>query len=72
MEVFIFLVPMALALGLLGALSWSLTSGHFDDLDDAAWRALIDEDDARRLEPSDRPSAKCALTKNVTAAVRLY
>jgi cbb3-type cytochrome oxidase maturation protein len=45
MEVLIFLVPMALALGLLGlaAFLWSLKSGQYDDLDGAAWRAIMDE-----------------------------
>ncbi len=47
MEVLIYLVPMALALGLLGlaAFLWSLKSGQYDDLDGAAWRAIMDEDE---------------------------
>jgi cbb3-type cytochrome oxidase maturation protein len=46
MEVLVYLVPMALALGLLGlgAFLWSLKSGQYDDLDGAAWRAILDED----------------------------
>ena len=46
MEVLVFLVPMALALGLLGlgAFLWSLKSGQYDDLDGAAWRAITDDD----------------------------
>jgi cbb3-type cytochrome oxidase maturation protein len=46
MEVLIYLVPMALALGLLGlaAFLWSLKSGQYDDLDGAAWRAIMDDD----------------------------
>jgi len=46
MEVLIYLVPMALALGLLGLLGflWSLKSGQYDDLDGAAWRAIMDDD----------------------------
>jgi cbb3-type cytochrome oxidase maturation protein len=53
MEVLIYLVPMALGLGLLGlgAFLWSLNSGQYDDLDGAAWRAIMDDD-----EPP--PSAK--------------
>lgn len=49
------LVPCALALGLLGlgAFMWSLKAGQLDDLEGAAWRAL-DEDQA--LEPSRRMS----------------
>lgn len=46
MDVLIYLVPMALALGLLGlaAFLWSLKSGQYDDLDGAAWRAIHDDD----------------------------
>lgn len=47
MDVLIFLVPLALGLGLTGlaAFVWSLNSGQYDDLDGAAWRAIMDEDD---------------------------
>ncbi|MGA2126341.1 MAG: cbb3-type cytochrome oxidase assembly protein CcoS [Xanthobacteraceae bacterium] len=47
MEVLVYLVPMALALGLLGlgGFLWSLKTGQYDDLDGAAWRAILDEDD---------------------------
>ena len=47
MEVLIYLVPMALALGLIGLIGflWSLNSGQYDDLDGAAWRAIIDDED---------------------------
>jgi cbb3-type cytochrome oxidase maturation protein len=47
MEVLIYLVTMALALGLLGlgGFLWSLKTGQYDDLDGAAWRAILDEDD---------------------------
>jgi len=46
MEVLIYLVPLALGLGLLGlfAFIWALNSGQFDDLDGAALRALMDDD----------------------------
>lgn len=42
-----FLIPAALALGLLGlvAFLWSVRSGQYDDLDGASHRALFDEDD---------------------------
>lgn len=45
MEVLLFLIPMALVLGLLGlgGFLWSLKSGQFDDLDGAAHRALFDD-----------------------------
>ena len=47
MEVLIYLVPLALGLGLLGlaAFLWSLKSGQYDDLDGAAWRAIMDDDE---------------------------
>jgi cbb3-type cytochrome oxidase maturation protein len=46
MEVLIYLVPMALVLGLLGLVGflWSLKSGQYEHLDGAAWRAIMDED----------------------------
>jgi cbb3-type cytochrome oxidase maturation protein len=46
MEVLAYLVPLALALGLLGlgAFLWSLNTGQYDDLEGAAWRAIIDDD----------------------------
>lgn len=45
MSVLVFLIPLALLLGLigLGAFVWSLRSGQYDDLDGAANRILIDE-----------------------------
>ena len=44
MNDFLFLVPIALMLGLagLGAFLWSLNSGQYDDLDGAAERILFD------------------------------
>jgi cbb3-type cytochrome oxidase maturation protein len=46
MEVLIYLVPLALGLGLIGLIAfiWALNSGQFDDLDGAAWRVLMDDD----------------------------
>jgi cbb3-type cytochrome oxidase maturation protein len=46
MEVLIYLVPIALGLGVLGlaAFLWALKSGQYDDLEGAAWRALMDDD----------------------------
>jgi cbb3-type cytochrome oxidase maturation protein len=45
-NVLVFLVPLALGLGLLGlaAFVWSMKSGQFDDLEGAAHRVLDDED----------------------------
>jgi cbb3-type cytochrome oxidase maturation protein len=46
MEVLAYLVPLALALGLLalGAFLWSLKTGQYEDLEGAAWRAIMDDD----------------------------
>ena len=46
MNVLVYLVPVALALGGLGlaAFLWALKSGQFDDLDGAGWRAISDDD----------------------------
>jgi len=45
-NVLVYLVPMALLLGLTGlvAFLWSLKSGQYDDLDGAAMRILPDDD----------------------------
>jgi cbb3-type cytochrome oxidase maturation protein len=52
MNVLIFLVPAALALGLTGlaAFLWSLRNGQYDDIEGAALRLLSDDD----LDGSDR------------------
>jgi cbb3-type cytochrome oxidase maturation protein len=41
-----FLIPVALLLGLLGLIAflWSLSAGQYEDLDGAAVRILIDEE----------------------------
>ena len=46
MNVLIYLVPMALLLGLTGlaAFLWSLRSGQYDDVEGAAIRILQDDD----------------------------
>lgn len=46
MNVLVYLLPLALALGLGGlfAFLWSLRSGQYDDLDGAAVRVLSDDD----------------------------
>lgn len=42
----LFLIPVALFLGLMGlvAFLWSLKNGQYDDLDGAASRILLDDD----------------------------
>lgn len=43
-----FLIPIALGMGLVGlaAFFWSMKDGQYDDMDGAANRILIEEDDA--------------------------
>jgi len=55
MDVLVFLIPTALFLGLIGlaAFLWSLKSGQFDDLDGAAMRILIDEEDGSVETPKE-------------------
>ena len=45
MNALIYLIPVALGLGVLGlaAFLWSLKSGQYDDLDGAAARILLDD-----------------------------
>lgn len=47
MDIMVFLIPAAVSLGALGlaAFFWSLKSGQYEDLDGAAHRILIDEED---------------------------
>lgn len=51
MSDYLFLVPISLALGLIGlaAFFWSLRKEQYDDLDGAAERVLVDDD--RPLAP---------------------
>lgn len=50
MEILGVLIPAALGLGLIGLIAflWALRSGQFDDMDGAALRILIDDE-----EPND-------------------
>lgn len=43
-----FLIPIALGMGLLGlvAFLWSMRDGQYDDMDGAAARILIEDEDA--------------------------
>lgn len=46
MSILMYLIPIALLLGLIGlaAFIWALKSGQYDDLDGAARRILIDDE----------------------------
>ncbi len=54
MDVLVYLVPIALALGLAGLLAflWALRSGQFEDLDGAAERILFDDEDPPPPSPA--------------------
>jgi cbb3-type cytochrome oxidase maturation protein len=49
MTILLYLIPIALGLGLLGLLAflWALRSGQFEDLDGAANRILFDEEESQ-------------------------
>ncbi|MGY6570541.1 MAG: cbb3-type cytochrome oxidase assembly protein CcoS [Salinarimonas sp.] len=54
MNVLIYLLPIALSLGLMGLIAflWSLRSGQYEDLEGAALR-ILDDDDLRDEKPKD-------------------
>ncbi|MCG6122068.1 MAG: cbb3-type cytochrome oxidase assembly protein CcoS [Microvirga sp.] len=56
MNVILYLLPVALGLGLLGlvAFLWSLRSGQYEDLEGAALRILDDDD----IETGDEDDSK--------------
>ncbi len=63
MSSLVFLIPIALLLGAaaLGAFLWSLKSGQYEDLDGAAERILIDDEEAEgysRPKDDGRSSSK--------------
>ena len=57
MTVLLFLIPIALILGLaaLGAFLWSLKSGQYEDMEGAANRILFDEDEPVPPKDDDKP-----------------
>ncbi|WP_234685164.1 cbb3-type cytochrome oxidase assembly protein CcoS [Bradyrhizobium monzae] len=59
MEVLLYLVPLAIALGGLGlaAFLWSLRNGQYDDLDGAAWRAIADDEPPETSATSAHPAS---------------
>ncbi|GAB4144824.1 MAG: cbb3-type cytochrome oxidase assembly protein CcoS [Sphingomonadales bacterium] len=54
----LYLIPVALLLGLFGlaAFLWSVKSGQYDDLDGAPWRALFDDEPPAAPEPDSTQS----------------
>ncbi len=54
------LLPLALLLGFIGLLAfmWTLKSGQYDDLDGAAWRAIMDDDDDLNPNITSKPASK--------------
>lgn len=57
MNALVFLVPAALALGLLGLalFLWTLKSRQYDDLDGAASRILFDDPPSRTRDRTRQP-----------------
>ena len=53
MNVLAILIPVSLGLGGLGLLAflWSLRADQYEDLDGAAWRVLLDDDEAGSVDP---------------------
>lgn len=60
MSVILYLIPVALILGIigLGAFIWSLKSGQYDDLDGAAQRILLDDDEGEHEQENRRAHEK--------------
>jgi cbb3-type cytochrome oxidase maturation protein len=60
MDVIIYLIPIALFLGVLGLIAflWSLKTGQFDDLDGAAHRILFDDDEPGTSRDRPLPSLR--------------
>ncbi|MCU0839915.1 MAG: cbb3-type cytochrome oxidase assembly protein CcoS [Rhodospirillales bacterium] len=64
MDVLVYLIPIALGLGLVGLIAflWALKSGQFDDLDGAAHRILFDDDEIVSPRDGGRRSHETAET----------
>ncbi|OEJ67571.1 cbb3-type cytochrome oxidase assembly protein CcoS [Magnetovibrio blakemorei] len=56
MDVLIYLIPVALVLGLVAlfAFMWSLKSGQFEDMEGAANRILFDDEDMQVKPPAQK------------------
>lgn len=66
------LIPIALLLGLSGlaAFFWALRTGQFDDLDGAALRILIDDEQKEGTDPQDPPQSREWMSAVATAGNR--
>lgn len=60
MNILVYLIPLALLLGLggLAVFLWALRTGQFDDLDGDALRILDDAHDKHPIENKDTPKRK--------------
>jgi cbb3-type cytochrome oxidase maturation protein len=65
MNVLVYLVPMAVGLGLIGLIGflWALKSGQYSDVDGAALRVLSDDD----IE-QDQPAAARSRQRRISSA----
>ena len=57
---FYYLIPVALGMGVVGlaVFLWSLRSGQYEDLDGAAERILLDDDDDVPVTDKQSPVAR--------------
>ena len=57
MSVLIYLIPAALLIGLfwLGVFAWSLKNGQYDDLEGAANRILLDDEQPAETTQDSKP-----------------
>jgi cbb3-type cytochrome oxidase maturation protein len=56
MSILVYLIPVALFLGGISLLAflWALRSGQYDDMDGAAQRILLDDDEAGGTQADER------------------
>lgn len=61
MGVLIYLLPIAVLMGLAGLLAffWSVRAGQFDDMEGPAWR-ILDDDDERQDPTAAAPTSPSA------------
>ncbi|HQS96551.1 MAG: cytochrome oxidase maturation protein, cbb3-type [Novosphingobium sp. 17-62-19] len=66
MTALVWLVPIALAMGLvgLGAFLWSMRSGQYDDLDGAAERIFIDADVDKPMASAQEEATEPKLSRS--------